>query len=154
MNSNKQFDARTNEPHWSEAEATDALVLDPVLEETLEDFRLSVFAWSDAAYTRARQSVAEAPRHRVWRLAMGWALGCVLLAGGFSAGVFEHHENQARLAAQAREAEHQRQLAAARASAMARDEEDILAKVDSDVAREVPTAMEPLAQLMTGDETQ
>jgi hypothetical protein len=30
----------------------------------------------------------------------------------------------------------------------------LLAKVDSDVSREVPSAMEPLAQLMAGDETQ
>jgi hypothetical protein len=30
----------------------------------------------------------------------------------------------------------------------AREEEDLLAKVDSDVSREVPVAMEPLARLM------
>jgi hypothetical protein len=29
-----------------------------------------------------------------------------------------------------------------------------LAKIDSDVAREVPNAMEPLAQLMTEDQSQ
>jgi hypothetical protein len=33
------------------------------------------------------------------------------------------------------------------------EEEDLLAKVDSDVSREVPSAMEPLAQLMAEDET-
>ena len=47
-----------------------------------------------------------------------------------------------------REAEHQRQVAEQRA----REEEDLLAKVDSDVSREVPSAMEPLAQLMAEDE--
>ena len=34
-----------------------------------------------------------------------------------------------------------------------RDEEDLLAKVDSDVSREVPSAMEPLAQMMSDDDT-
>jgi hypothetical protein len=34
------------------------------------------------------------------------------------------------------------------------DDEDLLAKVDSDVSREVPSAMEPLAQLMSENETQ
>jgi hypothetical protein len=32
--------------------------------------------------------------------------------------------------------------------------EDLLASVDSDVARQVPSAMEPLAELMAGDESQ
>ena len=34
------------------------------------------------------------------------------------------------------------------------EEEDLLAKVDSDVSRAVPSAMEPLAQLMAEDESQ
>jgi len=33
------------------------------------------------------------------------------------------------------------------------DEEELLAKVDSDVSRVVPSAMEPLAQLMAEDGT-
>jgi hypothetical protein len=32
------------------------------------------------------------------------------------------------------------------------EEEQLMASVDSDVARQVPSAMEPLAQLMAGDE--
>jgi hypothetical protein len=55
----------------------------------------------------------------------------------------------ARIAA-AREAEHQRQIAAERAL----EEEELLARVDSDISRQVPRAMEPLASLMTEDETQ
>jgi hypothetical protein len=51
----------------------------------------------------------------------------------------------------ARAAEQQRQAAQERAR---QEEEDLLAKVDSDVSREVPSAMEPLAQLMAGDVTQ
>ena len=52
-----------------------------------------------------------------------------------------------RLCAQA---EQQRLMAEQRA----REEEDLLAKVDSDVSREVPSAMEPLAQLMAEDDIQ
>jgi hypothetical protein len=51
--------------------------------------------------------------------------------------------------AAARAAESERLVAEQRAS---QEEEDLLAKVDSDVSREVPSAMEPLAQLMTEDE--
>jgi hypothetical protein len=54
----------------------------------------------------------------------------------------------AKIAAQ-RDAERQRQMAEERA----REAEDLLAKVDSDVSREVPNAMEPLAQLMAEDES-
>jgi hypothetical protein len=84
-------------------------------------------------------------------LAAGWALGCVLVAGSVSGGIYEHHHRQqlARIAA-ARAAEQQRQVDLARAN---QEEEDLLAKVDSDVSREVPSAMEPLAQLMADDET-
>jgi hypothetical protein len=35
-----------------------------------------------------------------------------------------------------------------------KDDEDLLAKVDNDVSRQVPSAMEPLAQLMAEDEVQ
>jgi hypothetical protein len=125
-------------------------LLDPVLEHTLANFRSSVLAWSEAAYSRPRTALAAAPQRQVWRLAAGWALGCVLMAGGVSGVFYEHHQRQelARIAA-VREAEHQRQLA----EQSARDEEELLAKVDSEVSREVPRAMEPLAQLMAEDES-
>jgi hypothetical protein len=51
--------------------------------------------------------------------------------------------------AQARQAEQQRLAAAQRAQ---QEEEDLLAKVDSEVSRQVPTSMEPLARLMDEDE--
>jgi hypothetical protein len=44
-------------------------------------------------------------------------------------------------------AEQGRQAAAQRALDPAQQEEDMLASVDTDVSREVPSAMEPLAQL-------
>jgi hypothetical protein len=69
----------------------------------------------------------------------------LLAAGAASGGIYErrHRAELAQVAAM-REAEHQRQLAAERA----REAEDLLARVDSDVSREVPDALEPLAQLM------
>ncbi len=152
--------------------------LDPRLDEALADFRLSIHAQSAAAYQsrsaatfqsqiaatlqseiaaayqRPRTAPAAAPwRRRSARLAVGWALGCVLVAGGASAGVWEHHQQQQRVAA-ARLAEHERLVAAEQAEQKRKAEEDLLAKVDSDVSQEVPTAMEPLAQLMSGEAMQ
>jgi hypothetical protein len=124
------------------------------LDEALRDFRLSVHAWSDAAFSRPRTVVmAVAPRH-VWRLAAGWALGCVLLAGGASTGFWQHHHRQMEIRiTAARVAEQQRLIALQREQQARQEDEDLLAKVDSDVSREVPTAMEPLVQLMVEDET-
>jgi hypothetical protein len=122
------------------------------LDAALRDFRLSVHAWSEAAYNRPRTALAAAPRRRVWQLAAGWALGCALVAGGVSGGFYEHHQHEMKIAA-ARVAEQQR-LAAEQRDKLAREqEEDLLAKVDSDVSREVPSAMEPLARLMAEDES-
>ena len=123
------------------------------LREALKNFRLSVHAWSDAVYSRPRTVGAPVAPRQVWRLALGWALGCVLVAGGASAGFYQHHQRemeiknaQARVAEQQRLAAHQKQLLAQQ------EDEDLLAKVDNDVSREVPDAMEPLAQLMAEDE--
>jgi len=118
---------------------------DAELERVLTDFRRSVHAWSDAVYSRPRVLVAPARQQRSWRKAGAWTLGCLLAAGAASGGIYErrHRAELAQVAAM-REAEHQRQLAAERA----REAEDLLARVDSDVSREVPDALEPLAQLM------
>jgi hypothetical protein len=124
-------------------------VRDAQLDQALKNFRLSVRAWSEAEMSRPR-TVQMTIRRRSWRLAAGWALGCALIAGGVSAGVHERSLKieQAKIKAQ-HDAEVRQQLAAQRA----REEEDLLAKVDSDVSREVPAAMEPLAQLMADDGT-
>ena len=121
----------------------------PELAQALKNFRASVLAWSEAAYSRPRTAV-KTVRQRSWRLAAGWALGCALVVGGLSGGVHERHHRQelARMAA-ARAAEQQRLVAEQR---VREEEEDLLAKVDSDVSREAPSAMEPLAQLMAEDE--
>jgi len=128
--------------------------LTPELDLALREFRSSVHAWSEAAYNRPRSAVAAVRRKQVWRLAAGWALSGVLLAG-VSTGGWEHHRQEMKIAA-ARLVEQQRRLAAQQRARQ--EEEDLLAKVDlagvdSDVSREVPSAMEPLAQLMAEDET-
>jgi hypothetical protein len=126
--------------------------LDPALKQALGDFKASVHAWSDAAYRGPRQVPLGAVR-RSWKLAAGWGFAVVLLAGGVSGGVFVHHKNvlRAQLAAQ-RAAEQQKQ-AAQRAEQEAQLEEDMLASVDTAVSREVPRAMEPLAQLSEEEES-
>jgi hypothetical protein len=122
------------------------------LDDALRDFRLSVHAWSEAAYGRTRTVAAAAPQRQLWRQTTGWALGCVLIAGGASAGVWGHHRQEMKAAA-ANAAQHER-LAAEQRMQLAREEdEDLLARVDSDVSREVPSALEPLAQLMAADES-
>jgi hypothetical protein len=119
------------------------------LDEALRDFRMSVHAWSEAVYSRPR--IAVAPR-QVWRLAAGWALGCVLVAGGASAGLWQHHQQEIR-SASARIVEQERLAVQQRNQQARQEDEDLLAKVDRDVSREVPAAMEPLAQIMAEDET-
>jgi hypothetical protein len=121
------------------------------LEGALKEFRLSVHAWSEAAYSRPR-TAAQAVSRRSWRLAVGWTLGCALVAGSFSGGLWEHHRQVLRMT-EARMVE-QKQLAAdQRSQQVKQEDEDLLAQVDSDVSREVPSAMEPLAQLMAEDES-
>jgi hypothetical protein len=122
---------------------------DPLLEEALRDFRLSVQVWSEAELSRPRMP-ARAARHGSWRPAAAWALGCLLAAGSLSGGWYEHHHRQeaARIAAAA-QAARQRQLAADQSTR--EEDENLLATVDSEVSREVPSAMEPLAQLMDED---
>lgn len=124
---------------------------DAQAEQALRNFRLSVHAWSEAEYSKPHQPVRVA-KLTSWRVAAGWALGCVLAAGCLTGGLYERHHQQevARIAAAT--AARQQKLAAEQ---RAREEdEDLLAQVDSDVSRQVPSAMEPLAQLMTEDEAQ
>ena len=127
------------------------------IEQALKDFRSSVHAWSEAEYSRPR--AVKLVHLRSWRVAAGWALGCVLAAGSLAGAVYERHhrhelariaavEAAAQKAAQERAASEQ----AAAANALTTDR-DLLATVDSDVSREVPAAMEPLAQMMDDDGT-
>ena len=155
MNSNQPFS--NQQEKWNDQETPraglgshDGAMADPELEPVLRDFRSSVYAWSEAVYQRPRL-VEAAPRRTAWRKAAAWALGSVLMAGGVGGGLLEyqHRQEQVRIAA-LREAEHQRQLQLEKA----RQAEEELARVDSDIAREVPDALEPLAQLMSADDSQ
>ncbi|MGA2561326.1 MAG: hypothetical protein ABSF17_16755 [Terracidiphilus sp.] len=127
-------------------------ISDKELETALQDFKNSIQAWSDAAYHRPRTLAAEV-RHRSWRVALGWAMGCFLVAGTVSGGIFErnHRLELARTAAAQRSADLQRQLHDQQAAKQT--DEGLLADVDTDVSREVPSALEPLAQMMNDDET-
>lgn len=129
--------------------ATPGSEIDDVeLARALRNFKLSVHAWSDAVIARPR-SVEVLSKKHAWRRGAAWALSLGLAVAVAGGGVYEQHQKQerARIAA-AREAAHQRQLVEERA----RETEDLLARVDSDVSREVPNALEPLARLMD-DET-
>ena len=117
-------------------------VLDQHLEAALRNFKLSVDAWSEAAYS-TRRIPQSAPR-RNWRPAAAWALGCALVASSVSGVVYQRHEKQVKAKQDlAKLVEQQKQAA----DLQAVNEEDLLASVDSDVSRQVPSAMEPLAQM-------
>ena len=125
---------------------------DQVVEQALKNFKASVHAWSEAAYEPAPDSGQGRVRAAGWRLAAGWALGCARGGGQPGGGAYEHHHRQdlARIAAAkaaAQKAAEERAAAEPSVLAVATDE-DLLANVDSDVSRQVPAAMEPLAQLM------
>jgi hypothetical protein len=122
---------------------------DKVLEDALKDFRQSMHAWSDAAWSAQRTVPVTAVR-RNWRLVAGWALGCVLAAGTLGGGVYQRHHQQTIAKIKAEQETRQRELAMQQ---HAREEdENLLATVDSDISRAVPAAMEPLAQLMDESE--
>ena len=146
---------------------------DPMVAGALKYFKASVNAWSEATYTEPRTGVRMA-RHN-WRLAAIWALGCLLAAGSLAGGLYERHVRQesARIeimkaairaaeqkAALERKAAEEpvaattagkRQPTAVKNAASA--DEDLLATVDNDVSRQVPAAMEPLAQMMDNSGT-
>ena len=164
MSTKEQFEKRLDgtgldagEEHAALMAAGDGVEQDTVLEQALRNFKLSVRAWSEAAYSRPR--VAQmAVRHRSWRLAAGWAMACVLVAGSVSGGVIEHvHQRQAAArAAAARVQELQRERQEQMAAARQRQVQDqkLMTTVDTDISQEVPSAMEPLADLMENSGTQ
>ena len=144
------------------------------LQQVLKNFRQSVHAWSDAEYGRPR-SIATATVHHTWRMATAWALGCVLAVGGLSAGLYEsHHQKEAAKSNTVQQVPQQQAAspiesaaAPARKAAVveapveqiaqvdaSEPDANLLAAVDSDVSRQVPSAMEPLAQLMENNSAQ
>jgi hypothetical protein len=137
------------------ADATSELQTDVVLEQAIVNFRKNVHAWSEAEFNRPR--TVRVTVRGIWRPVIAWALGCMVVAGGVSGGIYDHHRNvverqaaAARIERQRKLAEQQKQQAAVNRPA---NDESLLANVDSDVSRSVPAAMEPLAQLMDDDGT-
>ncbi|HEX3892373.1 MAG TPA: hypothetical protein VHW46_07355 [Terracidiphilus sp.] len=127
--------------------------LDPALKQALGEFKASVRAWSDAAAARPR-TISAGMRQTAWRTAAGWSLTALLLAGTMWGGVYQYHQREvAAQRAAAHAAEQQRQAEAQRVLQEAQAEEEMLASVDTAVSREVPTAMEPLAQLSEESES-
>jgi hypothetical protein len=132
--------------------------LEPELREALGNFKSSVTAWSEAMMSRPRE--VKAPARTNWRLMARWALGCAVFAGTVSGGVYQNYRQveiarvEAAAAAARAAQQQQRELAAQAAQAQStQSAEDLMAKVDSDISREVPSALEPLASLMTDDQT-
>jgi hypothetical protein len=145
---------------------------DPMVAGALKHFKASVDAWSEAAYSRPK-SVVRTAQHS-WRLAASWALGCVIVTGSLAGGLYEHRQRQEAARAAEIKAEAQKaalvraaeqrvtpmpvavNIATKRPPAVKRavnTDEDLLATVDNDVSRQVPAAMEPLAQMMDGNGT-
>lgn len=143
--------------NWNSEDRTkdkDLESLDPAMKQALSDFKASVHAWGEAEFHRVRTQRATVVR-RTWRLAAGWAMACVVLAGSVSGGVYEIHKRHVdAVAAAQREAEQQKVLAAQKARQQAQQDEEMLASVDKAVSREVPSAMEPLAVLGESDSEQ
>ena len=130
-------------------EANELNALEPELREALGNFKASVNAWSEAMMSRPRE--VKAPARVNWSAVTKWALGCVVFAGTVSGGVLQNFRMQeASRVEAARIAEQQRQIAAPKAAV---PDDELMAKVDSDIAREVPSALEPMASLMTESES-
>ncbi|MGA9583672.1 MAG: hypothetical protein WBQ95_00010 [Terracidiphilus sp.] len=131
--------------------ADDPETLEPELREALDNFKLSVNAWSESMMSRPRE--AKAPARTNWSAVTKWALGCVVFAGTVSGGVYQNHRQlEAQKVEAARIAEQQHEMEAAKLAKA--DQDDLMAEIDSDVARQVPSALEPMATLMTEDETE
>jgi hypothetical protein len=126
--------------------------LEPELREALGNFKSSVTAWSEAQMSRPRE--VKAPVRTNWGLVTKWALGCAVFAGTVSGAVYQNHRQveiaKAQAAEAARAAEQQRAQEQAQA-AKEQSADELMAKVDNDISREVPSALEPLASLMTDE---
>jgi hypothetical protein len=130
--------------------AGDFEAIEPELREALGDFKLSVDAWSEEMISRPRE--ATTPARTDWTALNKWVLGCVVFAATVSSALYQNHKQveTARIEA-ARVVEKQRATQAAALAPL--NEEDLMADIDSDVARQVPSALEPMATMMNEDET-
>jgi hypothetical protein len=126
---------------------------DPVVAQSLRNFKASVDAWSAAMMRRQPAAVARA--HHSWRMVASWAMGCVLAAASVAGAVYERQHKQeltrtAAAKAAAQKAAQERLIAEQQPVTAVENnsDRDLLANVDNDISRAVPSAMEPLAQMM------
>ncbi len=122
--------------------------MDEALKQTLKDYRSSVHAWSAAEYSQPHRQVRIYKTS--WRVAASWGLGCLLAVGSVCGAVYERRQIKEQEKIAATEAARQQKIQAEHRKAS----EDLFAKIDSDVSREVPSAMEPLANMMVEDSTE
>jgi hypothetical protein len=138
--------------------------LEAELGPALSHFRQSVNVWSESVWSEGAGQHRPVPTARTlgWRLAAGWAV-VVLLAVVSLGGVAVRRGHRQVPAV------HPSMISAAAPVAAVQvgqspaaelkpdrtvsgvEDEDLLAKVGSDVARQTPRALEPLAQLMDED---
>jgi hypothetical protein len=145
------MNSQTGSPDKKNRHAADAAD-DAVLDQALRNFRLSVHAWSEAEYVKPRTLAIVRPTS--WRMIAGWALGCVLAIGIVTGGLYEYRHRPQADARLSGAVPAVSQTMPAEPPHVLKENEDLLARIDSDVSRQVPSAMEPLAQLMSVDEAQ
>jgi len=138
----------------------DPHVTDLHVDDALNNFRLSLRAWSDHELTRrpAAPLVQPARPRSNWLLApaVSWAAAAALAvaAVGVPLGVHHHNavlaEQHAAQQAIADARQHQAALQqSAQIAANKADDDQLLQHVDTDIAQDTPDAMQPLASLMS-----
>lgn len=123
----------------------------------LGEFRRSVHAWSEVEFARERKP--RPARRPLFGLRLAVASALLMIVAGMTGGIALHQHNADVAIQQARQnAEKQRQadeqarlkqLELQKQSATAQKDDALLDAIDRDVAQEAPTAMEPLASLMS-----
>jgi hypothetical protein len=157
---------------------TEEPVVDTFTAAALQNFKTSVNAWSEAAANSLPRTAVITAQISASnkRIAASWALAGLLATSILTGGLYERHQRQEQARTAALKAAEQesatqqktpqrliltnkapeqrvaativkRRRPTAVKNAAANDEE-LLATVDSDVSRQVPAAMEPLAQMM------
>ena len=125
---------------------------DAVFEEAMSHFRQSIHAWSDAEFSKPRTVAALPSRVSLYRLAAGWAMTLVLAVGLAGGGVYKYHAHQQMLEAVAAQKIEQDRQVAQQKEQKVREAEAVLADVQLAVSREVPSALDSLAQSYGVDE--
>lgn len=141
----------------------DLAVIEAELGPVLGGFRENVKSWSEGTCSSLRAEIYTPSAH--WKRALGWAVGCAVSVVGVAGVVqIQHHGSSSSVEPQIAMSEKVAEvepvpLVPQRAPEPTRIErprqqahpEDWMAKVDSDVSRQIPEVLEPLAQWTTDD---